>query len=173
MAECFKSLAAPDARVLILGSVPGTISTVTQQYYVHPRNVFWPVMERLLGDGSELDYSARIDLLMRSRIALGGVRTSLMIANDLDPSTTAGLAPANDMACFLQLHPCITHVFFNGAKAQDLFVRHGRGVGRLRRIELRRLPCTSSANATLSFAAKLEEWRVVADAARQSREIFR
>jgi len=52
----FKPIASNKAKVLILGSIPGKISLEKHQYYAHPRNSFWYIMERLFGIDSSLDY---------------------------------------------------------------------------------------------------------------------
>jgi double-stranded uracil-DNA glycosylase len=167
MAECFEPIAREDARVLVLGSVPGDASIAAGQYYAHERNLFWPLAEALLGDGSPLDYPARLELILRSRVALWDVLASANRQGSLDSAIEARSEVPNDILGFLESHPAITHVFFNGAKAEASFRRHfGEGLS-MEGVEFRRLPSTSPANAAMSFASKLDAWRAVADAVRE------
>ena len=168
MADCFDPVARADARVLVLGSVPGVVSIEQQRYYAHGRNAFWPLMERLLGDGSPLDYPARLDLLMDSGIALWDVLASAMREGSLDSAIIAGSEVPNDIVGVLDSHPNITHIFFNGAKAAVSFRRHFSERIIPGRVQLVQLPSTSPANAAMNFEAKLQAWRIVAEAARMN-----
>jgi hypoxanthine-DNA glycosylase len=154
--------------VLVLGSVPGEASIAAQQYYAHPRNAFWPVMESLFGGAATLDYPARIDLVVRSRVALWDVLASANREGSLDTAIDADTEVANDILGFVDSHRLVTHVFFNGAKAESSLRRHIDPQLLNGRVVLRRLPSTSPANAAMSFDAKLEAWRVVAEAAGSS-----
>jgi hypoxanthine-DNA glycosylase len=123
-------------------------------------------MQELLGDGETLRYDQRIELVLRSRIALWDVLASAERRGSLDAAIEAGSEVPNDIAGFLAAHPRVTSVFFNGAKAESLFDRYVRSTLPPGRVTLIRLPSTSPANAAVSLAAKREAWRAVVDAAR-------
>ncbi|HRE16124.1 MAG TPA: DNA-deoxyinosine glycosylase, partial [Rhodocyclaceae bacterium] len=63
LARSFPPLADAQARVLILGSMPGQASLSATQYYAHPRNAFWPIMGALVDAGPELPYPRRVERL--------------------------------------------------------------------------------------------------------------
>ncbi len=158
----FPPIAAADARVLILGSMPGEASLAAGEYYAHPRNAFWPIMGALLGFDPALPYAERARRLAAAGVALWDVAQSCVRPGSLD-ARMRDITP-NDFAPFLAAHPGIRHVFFNGAKAEELFVRLVLRRGIAAGIPRRRLPSTSPAHASLRPDEKRERWRIVLQA---------
>jgi hypoxanthine-DNA glycosylase len=154
----FPPVAAADARVLILGSLPGAMSLARREYYAQPRNAFWTIMGALVGAVPELAYPARLERLVASRIALWDVCASGFRPGSLDSAIRPKSVVANDFAAFFAEHPQIALVCFNGAKAAALF---SRLVGVELAVRRMVLPSTSPAHAGMPLAVKLERWRSV------------
>ncbi|MDO8466223.1 MAG: DNA-deoxyinosine glycosylase [Gallionella sp.] len=159
--QSFAPIENADAKILILGSMPGEASLEAGQYYAHPRNLFWRIMGELVGTGPDLHYSQRVEALKSARIALWDVLRSCRRKGSLDSNIDHGSLTPNDLGKFFRCHPEITHVFFNGAKAEECFRKHVQPLAGIEPIEYLRLPSTSPANASISFERKLEEWRAV------------
>ncbi len=160
-ARCFPPIASPDARVLILGSMPGRASLAAGQYYAHPRNAFWPIMGCLLDFDPALPYPERAARLAAAGVALWDVLHACTRTGSLDTAIDPASTEPNDFAALFAAQPGIRHVFFNGCAAAGLFRRHCQlppGAACTRR------PSTSPAHAARNFADKLAAWQVVADA---------
>jgi hypoxanthine-DNA glycosylase len=167
--QSFRPIAGGDARILVLGSMPGVESLRRRQYYAHPHNAFWPIMGALLGFDAAAPYAARVRALKSARIAVWDVLHSCVREGSLDSSIEDEIA--NDFAAFLRRQPALTHVFFNGAKAEASWRRHvspdiGSGL-RDRVLSFTRLPSTSPAHAALSMARKRAAWRAILAAEEQ------
>jgi double-stranded uracil-DNA glycosylase len=162
----FPPVASPDARVLILGSMPGRASLSANEYYAHPRNAFWFVTESLFDVPRTMPYAARLDALVGHRIALWDVLHTCTRTTSLDSDIDLSSIVPNDFVSFFAAHPRIEHVFFNGGAAEHVFVRHVQPALASVRAALAfsRLPSTSPAHAALSLAKKLDCWRVVRQA---------
>ncbi|MDT8310240.1 MAG: DNA-deoxyinosine glycosylase [Methylophaga sp.] len=156
LAQGFDWLARPDAQVLILGSIPGIASLQQQQYYAHPRNAFWPIMQQIY-DWPHLDYARRCQALINEKIALWDVLHSCRRRGSLDSDIDSNSLAINNFPALLSRHPDISRILFNGAKAAQLFQRH---VNIPDAIQLVKLPSTSPAHAAMSFQVKLEKWRM-------------
>ncbi len=155
MAESFDWLALPNAQILILGSMPGIASLQQQQYYAHPRNAFWPIMQQIF-NWPDLDYAARCQALIHENIALWDVLRSCQRRGSLDSDIELASIEVNNFQAFFRQHRNITQVLCNGGKAAQLFQRH---VKLPAGISLIKLPSTSPAHAAMSFQIKLEKWQ--------------
>ena len=166
----FPPIAAPDARVLVLGTMPSVASLAKQQYYGHPQNSFWPIMGRLFGAGPESPYGERRRILCARGVAVWDVLRECQREGSLDAAIEVDSESPNDFVMFLGAHRHIHSVFFNGQKAEAAFRRHVLPLlGEFER-EFRyvRLPSTSPAHAGRSFAQKLAAWRAVTRALKKN-----
>jgi double-stranded uracil-DNA glycosylase len=161
----FAPIAAADAKVLVLGSMPGNESLARQQYYAHPRNAFWFIIEHLTLQSQPLNYKQRTALLREHGIALWDVLRACRRRGSLDSAIERDSTVANDFAGFLHEHPSITDVFFNGATAEQAWKRHVlKQIGsRYDYLSYHRLPSTSPAMASLKPEQKLQLWSAIFD----------
>ena len=158
----FPPIADPTSRLLILGSMPGKASLRAKQYYAHPQNAFWKIIAALLELAPDAPYAARTAALRANGIALWDVMKTCTRASSLDSDVVESSIVANDFRSFLRRHPHVTTICFNGAKAEQSFVRYALpALGAFGDLAYFRLPSTSPAHASLSAAKKLAAWRAV------------
>lgn len=155
----FAPVARADAKVLILGSMPGKISLAWRQYYAHPYNLFWRIMGELFGAGPELPYDARLLTLQENGVALWDVLKECYRESALDADIVEASIIINDFAAFFAAHPDIGRVYFNGARAEQAFRKYALPGLDLPGVELIKLPSTSPANASIAAEKKLAAWR--------------
>jgi hypoxanthine-DNA glycosylase len=153
----FGPISSENDRTLILGSMPGKESLKQNQYYAHPQNAFWKIMNELVGAQRELPYKERLLKLTAAHIALWDVLVTCEREGSLDSDIQN--ETANDFALFFKHHPHITHVFFNGAKAEQSFNKFVQGKQKIPPLTYQRLPSTSPAHAGMHYAEKLKVWR--------------
>ena len=149
----FPPVVGADARVLVLGTLPGEESLRRQEYYAHPRNLFWPILFALFDAVPQTDYAAKLAFTKARGVALWDVCASGQREGSAD-ATIRHEAP-NAIEGLLEAHSRIRAVAFNGTGARRLHDRHFR---RRPGIEYLALPSTSPAHAGLDFAAKLARW---------------
>jgi len=153
----FAPIAGADAQILILGSLPGRQSIAAQQYYAHPQNTFWKIMAALTGaDGT---YESRCASLLDARVAVWDVLRHSLRRGSLDADIRLASAETNDFGTFLDTHPNLERVLFNGQTAARLFTRSVLPKLEVRHLDLYTLPSTSPAYAAMNFADKLRAWQ--------------
>ena len=149
---------APDARLLILGSLPGDASLAAARYYAHPRNLFWRLLGGVLGcELAAMNYDARLAALARAQIGLWDVIASAQRPGSLDTAMRA--IEANPLAECCERLPHLRAVAFNGASAAKIGRRALSGQTRLALIDL---PSSSPAHAAMSAADKAARWAQLA-----------
>lgn len=142
----------PDARLLILGSLPGDASLRAERYYAHPRNHFWLLLEQVLGEPLvDLAYDERLQLLQRRRVALWDVVDKAQRRGSLDGQMRG--VEVRDLPGFVDSLPDLQAVAFNGTTA----ARHGRKALGATQLQLIDLPSSSPA-LTMPVVAKAERW---------------
>ena len=154
--ESFPALSNPKATVLLLGTMPGAMSLALKEYYGHPRNYFWKLLATILEKIPSDNYAIKKEMLLQNQIAVWDVLQHCERQGSLD-SAIINEVP-NDFTTFLQQHPNIRLIAFNGQKAASFFKKH---VELQQSYEFLTLSSTSPANASKSFEQKLEEWKKI------------
>jgi double-stranded uracil-DNA glycosylase len=164
-ASGFAPVAGTNARVLILGTMPGTKSLECRRYYAKRGNLFWPIMAEILGFSCELSYTDREKQLKNNRIALWDVCKTACRSGSLDSAIRLADVVPNEFGAFLSAHKNIELICFNGSKAARIYQRKV-----LRELppefqSIRReiLPSTSPALARMNRKEKIFRWRSVLD----------
>jgi hypoxanthine-DNA glycosylase len=152
----FPPIADANSRILVLGTMPGPEALRRREYYGFPGNHFWRIIRDLFAQGRPLAYDERIALVRTRGIALWDTISACAregaadaAIRDVEPTDVPGL---------LRRHPGIGTIFLNGGTAASLFEKHWGATVTLPRF---RLPSTSPANASISYAKKLEAWSVI------------
>lgn len=149
-------IAPPDARLFILGSLPGDASLMAKRYYAHPTNQFWHLVGHAIGEKLELlDHEERLDRLALGRIGLWDVIASASRLGSLDQAIRR--AEHNALDRLRSDFPDIRAIAFNGAAASNA----GRKLlGTASDVTLIDLPSSSAAN-TRPFAEKAAAWSAI------------
>ena len=150
-------VARRDARLFVLGSLPGDASLAAQRYYAHPQNQFWRLMGIVIGEDLHgLPYEQRLQRLAAHRVGLWDVIGSATRPGSLDQAIRN--ANHNRIEQLAQDFPDLQAIAFNGGKSSSI----GRKlIGDTRNVTLIDLPSSSPAN-TRPFEQKAEAWAKLA-----------
>jgi len=153
----FSNIAKPDAKFLILGSMPGQKSLDENQYYAHPRNTFWRIMANIFDFDIELSYKERCIELAKNKVALWDVMQHCERPGSLDSAIVNNTIIPNDFNTFFKKYKNIKLIGFNGQKAAQTF---NKKVSNTLDFDIKTvtLPSTSPAHASMSFEEKLTVW---------------
>ena len=144
----------PDARLFILGSLPGDASLAARRYYAHPTNQFWRLLGAAIGENLQpLPYEVRLERLAARRIGLWDVIASATRRGSLDQAIRR--AEHNRILELLHDYPALRLIAFNGTAAASI----GRKLIGVPPpgLNLIDLPSSSAAN-TRSYTEKAAAW---------------
>jgi hypoxanthine-DNA glycosylase len=147
-------IARPNARLFILGSLPGDASLAARRYYAHPTNQFWRLVGGAIGENLQsLPYVDRRERRAARQVGLWDVIGSASRSGSLDQAIR--LAQHNRIEQLLEDFPDLRAIAFNGSTS----ARIGRRlIGTPPPcITLIDLPSSSAAN-TRRFDEKAADW---------------
>ncbi len=155
-------LMAAHTRLLVLGSFPGATSLARQQYYAHPQNGFWRILQAIWPSSPHAEsvdsYEKKSAWMLEKGLGVWDVYASCEREGSLD--TAIRHPQVNDFADMQRRCPALRVIAHNGGES----FRHARHTAALG-LPVYRLPSTSPANASWSFERKLAAWREVVAAA--------
>lgn len=176
-------LVSSHTRVLILGSFPGVASLASQQYYGHPQNQFWRLLQAIwpscaMPTGAS-SYQMRSEWLLARGLGLWDVYAACEREGSLDSQIRTPVL--NDFADIQRRSPMLQAIAHNGgesfkharrvsaalAGAEPLQAGFapldGRALDEVKSVGIQfyKLPSSSPAHAAWSFERKLAAWREV------------
>jgi hypoxanthine-DNA glycosylase len=112
-------LVSAQTRLLILGSFPGTASLAAQQYYGHPQNQFWPILQAIwpsspIPVGAD-SYQNRSEWLLARKLGVWDVYAACEREGSLDSAIRRPVV--NDFAGLLRLCPQLVAIAHNGGES--------------------------------------------------------
>ena len=158
MLRALPSLISSRTRLLVLGSFPGVASLQAQQYYGHPQNHFWRILDTMWPSSpvkyGVASYQKRTEWLLAKGLGIWDVYAACEREGSLD--TSIRNAVLNDFSGLKQTCPQLQAIAHNGGES----FKHSKHTAVLG-LPVYKLPSTSPANASWSFDRKLAAWREV------------
>lgn len=119
-AEGFAPVYSAQSKLLILGSFPSVKSRAVSFYYGNPQNRFWRTVSGFFGEDLPEDVAQKREFLLRRGIALWDIVTDCYIVGSSDASIRR--EQIADIPALMQ-ETDVRHIYCNGGKAYELFVK--------------------------------------------------
>ena len=151
----FRPLFQTDSKILILGSFPSIKTREYGFFYGHPRNRFWPLLERIFGVKLSTDIEERRAFLLQHHLAVYDVIYRCDIIGSGDASIQ-NVVPS-DLSPILK-EADIRQIFCNGGTAYRYYQKYQEQKTGVNAIQL---PSTSPANARYSMEDLYDRWKIL------------
>jgi hypoxanthine-DNA glycosylase len=142
-----------NTEILILGTMPGSVSLAKQEYYANPRNHFWKIIYTLFDELPIAEvFEEKVQFLQSNKVGLWDVLENCERKGSLDIRIKN--QKENDFEMLFKEFPSITKIIFNGKQSHAFFYKR---FGQMEGITYYVMPSTSPAN-TMTFENKLKIW---------------
>jgi hypoxanthine-DNA glycosylase len=109
-----------NTEILILGTMPGSVSLAKQEYYANPRNHFWKIVYTLFDQLPIADvFEEKVQFLQSNKIGLWDVLENCERKGSLDIHIKN--QKENDFETLLKEFPAIHTIVFNGKESYKYF----------------------------------------------------
>lgn len=157
MIKSLTPLIGQEPKILILGSIAGAESLMTEQYYAFKQNRFFPIMYKFFRiTNSIMSYEEKCKMLTDGGVALWDSICECTRDNSSLDSAIKDEKP-NDIAGLLKQYPSIKLIITNGKKSTQVFDKYF-DKAEFSGVECVGLNSTSPANARCSFDMLYSEW---------------
>lgn len=154
MIASFAPFVNAETETLILGTMPGAMSLLKQEYYAHKQNQFWKIMFTVFSNGVIPEaFIKRVAFVQQNKIGLWDVLAHCERKGSLDIHIKNHTE--NNIPALLQEFPKIKKILFNGKESHRYFMKK---FGNIDGIVFHVMPSTSPAN-TIKFDEKLVAWK--------------
>ncbi len=147
----FEPVFDENSEILILGTIPSVKSHELGFYYMHPRNRFWPILEKVY----ETKIADKRSFLLKNHLALWDVLASCEINSSADSSIKN--TQVNDIAALIKKTK-ISKIYVTGKKALELYNKY---VYEKTNIKAIYLPSPSPANASWSLEDLTQAYKIL------------
>ena len=155
MIASFAPFVNAETETLILGTMPGAMSLLKQEYYAHKQNQFWKIMFTVFSNGVIPEaFIKRVAFVQQNKIGLWDVLAHCERKGSLDIHIKNHTE--NNIPALLQEFPKIKKILFNGKESHRYFMKK---FGNIDGIIFHVMPSTSPAN-TIKFEEKLRLWQI-------------
>ena len=151
----FEPFYTKDSEVLILGSMPSSISRKLNFYYMHPSNRFWTILSKLYNEKIGDSIDEKKQFLNKHKIALWDVIKSCEINGSSDASIKNVVV--NDIENLISKTK-IRKIYTTGKTAYNLYNKYCK---EKTRIEAIYLYSPSPANCAISLEKIVENYKVI------------
>ena len=141
------------SKILILGSMPSTISRENNFYYAHKTNRFWKILSILFNTKLKTN-TDKENFLLNNNIAIFDMIEECDITGSSDSSVKN--IKVNNLIPIIK-NSKIKYIFCTGKLSYNLYKKHYKDLN----IEYYYLPSPSSANATYSLERLLNEYKII------------